>query len=85
MTDYIIGQRLIDELIKTGIADKNTRRVTIDIPASGIPTIFIERVGTKTLLEIMPVITAGAQVVYSAQEDSDTRTFNAPPREDDIL
>jgi len=52
----IYGRKLIDELIKQGIADDLTQRVTIDIPVDGIPTVFVQKVGDKRLLSIVPVI-----------------------------
>lgn len=77
MSEFIAGRKLIDELIKQGIADEMTSRVTIDIPAKGVPTVYIEKVGDKRLIDIMPALTAGA--VVTAQMDNanaDARLFD---------
>lgn len=62
----IQGRQLIDALMKAGIADELTKRVVVDIPANGFPTLYIEKVGSKTLLDIVPAIT-NAEIVQSCE------------------
>lgn len=47
------GSGLIEALVEQGIADNNTRRVIIDIPAAGIVTIYRENIGTRHLYNIV--------------------------------
>lgn len=52
----ILGKNLQKALMAAGIADEMTKRVTIDIPATGAVTVYIERVGDARMLDIVPAI-----------------------------
>lgn len=52
----ILGQKLIDALIKAGIANSVTARVIIDIRVDEIPVVYIEQFGDTRLLEVVPVL-----------------------------
>lgn len=54
----ILGKNLQKALMAAGIADEMTKRVTIDIPADGAVTVYIERVGDARMLDIVPAIAA---------------------------
>ena len=68
-TDRVVtGKQVIDSLIENGIADYNTRRVIIDIDIQGIPTLYIEKVGTRTLFNIIPAIRDGGYEIVRDDE-----------------
>lgn len=69
MPGYIIGRRLVDELVKHGILDNpdTITRVTIDIPAQELPRIYVERVGDKRLLHIVPAIKDGGLEIETVE------------------
>lgn len=52
----IIGRKLFEALVKAGIADELTRRVTIDIPCNDVVTVYVERYGDSRVLDIIPAI-----------------------------
>lgn len=52
----VIGRELIQALLEVGIADKNTRRVIIDVPVDDVVRIYIEKFGTRSLYNIIPAI-----------------------------
>lgn len=56
MNRPIVGRKLFESLVKAGIADKMTKRVTIDIPANDVVTVYIERYGDSRVLDILPAI-----------------------------
>lgn len=60
---YILGRQLIDALIEAGIANEATRRVVIDCPISDVVRVYVEQVGDKRLLSIVPPLAGnGVQI-----------------------
>lgn len=58
---YVLGNAVIDELIKHGIADQQTQRVIIDIPVDGFPIIYIQRMATNATFDIISLL-GGAKI-----------------------
>lgn len=64
----VTGKHIIDSLIENGIADDTTQRVIIDIPIDGLPIIYIQKVGTRALYNIIPVIRDGGYEIVNETE-----------------
>jgi len=51
--NFVSGKELAKQICeKSGIDFSTTRRVVLDIPLSGIVTVYVEKIGTKELLDI---------------------------------
>lgn len=55
-SEFVLGNKIIDELIAQGIADRNTQRVIIDIPVDGFPILYIQKIGTVGLVNLMTLL-----------------------------
>lgn len=78
----IIGRRLYQALVKAGIADDLTRRVTIDIPVNDVVTVYVERYGDSRMLEIIPAIAEDPSLSIEYSEVppiADVSTFGQKP------
>lgn len=58
---YVLGNTVIDELIKHGIADQQTQRVIIDIPIDGFPIIYVQKIGTNAIIDLVTLL-SGAKI-----------------------
>jgi hypothetical protein len=66
---HVTGKAMIDALMEQGIADHNTQRVIIDIPIDGIPLVYIQKVGTRHLLNIVSAIRDSGYEIQQTTED----------------
>jgi hypothetical protein len=72
----ILGRHLIDELIKQGIADDRTTRVTIDCPLNDPVRVYVEKIGDKRLLSIVPALAAnGVEIHRELVEEAQITTL----------
>lgn len=69
---YILGRHLIGELVKQGVVSEDTRRVTIDCALDDVVTVYVEKVGDKRLLSIVPPLGEnGVQITTLEANDLD--------------
>jgi len=53
MRDIVLGNELLKQICeKIGIDYNLTRRVVLDIPYDDVVTVYVEKLGTKALLDI---------------------------------
>ena len=58
---FALGNKIIDQLIKHGIADQETQRVIIDIPVDGFPIVYVQKIATNSVFDIVTLL-GGAQI-----------------------
>lgn len=73
---YVLGNAVIDELVKHGIADQQTQRVIIDIPVDGFPIIYIQRIATNAVFDIVSLL--GGAKIGDVLSHAETITFEKP-------
>lgn len=73
---YVLGNKIIDQLIKHGIADQETQRVIIDIPVDGFPIIYVQKIATNSVFDIVALL-GGAQI-GEIMSHSKVVTFEKP-------
>lgn len=61
------GRETIDALIATGIADLETIRAVIDIDATGIVKVYLEKVGNTRIIEVVQTL-EGTKVQFIDME-----------------
>jgi hypothetical protein len=75
---FVLSDDLIGQLREAGIADEDTTRVVIDLRAGELAVVYCERVGTRSLIEVMAAMSRVAVRVHGAhrapEENTEERT-----------